>query len=43
MALHGEEGNFATLFPTHGLGSTASRDALSMLAPVCSGTVTNPV
>ncbi len=43
MALHGEEGNFATLFPTHGLGSPASRDSLTLLAPICSGTVSNPV
>ena len=28
MALHGEQGNFATLFPNHGLGSTALRDSL---------------
>jgi hypothetical protein len=43
MALHGEEGNFATLFPTHGLGSSATRDGLLMMAPVCNGTVSNPV
>ena len=43
MALHGEEGNFATLFPTHGLGGTANRDGLLMMAPVCTNTVTNPV
>jgi hypothetical protein len=43
MALHGEEGNFATLFPSHGLGGTALRDSLTMLEPLCNGTVTNPV
>jgi hypothetical protein len=43
MALHGEEGNFATLFPSHGLGGTALRDSLTMLAPLCNGTVSNPV
>jgi hypothetical protein len=43
MALHGEEGNFANLFPTHGLGSTANRDSLLMLAPICNGTISNPV
>jgi hypothetical protein len=43
MALHGEEANFASLFPTHGLGSPANRDGLTMLAPVCNGTVSNPV
>jgi len=45
MALHGEEGNFdqPAFFPRHGLGGTASRDALTILAPVCSGTVSSPV
>jgi len=43
MGLHGEEGNFPTLFPSHGLGGTAQRDALTMIAPVCNGTVSNPV
>jgi hypothetical protein len=41
MALHGEEGQFATKFPGNGLG--AARDSLLMLAPVCNGTVSNPV
>jgi len=43
MALHGEEGNFPTLFPSHGLGSTALRDSLTMIAPLVNGTVSNPV
>jgi hypothetical protein len=43
MALHGEEANFATLFPSHGLGSATNRDSLTMLAPLCNGTVSNPV
>jgi hypothetical protein len=43
MALHGEQGNFPTLFPTHGLGGTAQRDSLTMIAPLCNGTVSNPV
>ena len=42
MALHGEQGQFATRFPRNGLGDTASRDAITMFAPVCSGTVSNP-
>jgi hypothetical protein len=42
MSLHGEEGNFPTLFPSHGLGGTTLRDTLTMLAPVCTGTVSNP-
>jgi len=43
MALHGEEGNFPTLFPSHGLGGTALRDSLTMMAPLVNGTVSNPV
>jgi hypothetical protein len=43
MALHGEEGNFPTLFPSNGLGSTALRDSLTMIAPIVNGTVSNPV
>jgi hypothetical protein len=43
MALHNEHGNFPTLFPSHGLGGTALRDSLTMMAPICNGTVTNPV
>jgi hypothetical protein len=42
MALHGEEGNFTTLFPSQGLGSTAIDD-LAIIAPIVNGTVTNPV
>ena len=41
MALHGQEGQFQTLFPGNGLGG--ARDSLIMLAPVCNGTVSNPV
>jgi hypothetical protein len=43
MALHGEEANFPTLFPTQGLGGNAARDALTIIQPVCSGTVSTPV
>ncbi len=45
MALHGEEGNFdqPAFFPRHGLGGIAARDAVTILAPVCNGTITNPV
>jgi hypothetical protein len=34
MALHGEQGNFATLFPNHGLGSVALRDSLTAFTPI---------
>jgi hypothetical protein len=41
MALHGEEGLFQARFPSNGLG--AARDSLLMIAPVCNGTISNPV
>ena len=41
MALHGEEGQFQARFPSNGLG--AARDSLLMIAPVCNGTISNPV
>jgi hypothetical protein len=34
MALHGEQGDFATLFPTHGLGSVTLRDSLTAFQPI---------
>ena len=45
MALHNEHGNFdqPAFFPRHGLGGSAARDALTMFAPVCNGTIMNPV
>jgi hypothetical protein len=43
MALHGEEGQFTNKIPSNGLGSSAVRDSLTMFAPVCNGTVSNPV
>ncbi len=43
MGLHGEEGNFTSLFPSNGLGSSALRDSLTMIAPIVNGTVSNPV
>lgn len=39
LALHGEQGNFATLFPGHGLGSTTLRDSLTAFAPIVNGTI----
>jgi hypothetical protein len=39
MALHGEQGQFATLFPTHGLGSVALRDSLTAFNPIVNGTI----
>ena len=39
MALHGEEGNFATLFPNHGLGDSNLRDSLTAFDAIVSGTI----
>jgi hypothetical protein len=39
MALHGEQGNFTTLFPNHGLGSSASIDRLTAFQPLPTGTI----
>ncbi len=39
MALHGEQGNFAGLFPGHGLGSVTVQDSLIGLEPIVSGTI----
>jgi hypothetical protein len=39
MALHGEQGAFATAFPQHGLGGSTLRDSLLALAPIVNGTI----
>jgi hypothetical protein len=39
MALHGEEGNFANLFPNHGLGDTSLRDSMTAFDAFVSGTI----
>lgn len=39
MALHGDQGRFETLFPSHGLGPSTMRDSLTGLAPIVSGTI----
>jgi hypothetical protein len=43
MALHGQEAQFTALFPSNGLGSNAQRDSLTMMAPVCNDTISNPL
>jgi hypothetical protein len=40
MALHGEQGQFATVFPNHGLGSVALRDSLTAFNPIVNGVIT---
>jgi len=39
MALHGEQGNFGTLFPNHGLGNAAMQDSLTAFAPIVNGVI----
>jgi len=39
MALHGEEGNFANLFPNHGLGDSSLRDAMTAFDAIVNGTI----
>jgi hypothetical protein len=39
MALHGEQGSFSNLFPTHGLGNAALMDSLTAFNPIVSGTI----
>jgi hypothetical protein len=39
MALHGEQGNFSTLFPTNGLGSATLRDSLTAFNPIVNGVI----
>ncbi|MDH3806433.1 MAG: general secretion pathway protein GspF, partial [Gammaproteobacteria bacterium] len=43
MALHGEQGQFANVFPNHGLGNAAMQDSLTAFTPICNGTIGNPV
>ena len=43
MALHGEQGQFANIFPNHGLGAPSLRDSLTAFDPIVNGTITNPV
>ena len=39
LALHGEQGSFASLFPGHGLGGSALQDSLIAFNPVVSGRI----
>lgn len=39
MALHGQEGEFANLFPNHGLGDSSLRDAMTAFDAIVSGTI----
>ena len=39
LALHGEEANFASLFPGHGLGNATLQDSLTAFQPIVNGTI----
>jgi len=39
MALHGEQGQFSTLFPNHGLGNATLLDNITAFEPIVSGTI----
>jgi hypothetical protein len=39
MALHAEEGNFATLFQSHGLGDSSLRDSMTAFNNIVTGTI----
>jgi hypothetical protein len=39
MALHGEQGQFATKFPRHGLGNSTLQDSLIAFNPIVSGRI----
>jgi len=43
LALHGEQGQFGTLFPNHGLGNAALQDSLTAFTPIVNGIIANPV
>ncbi|PCJ47494.1 MAG: general secretion pathway protein GspF [Gammaproteobacteria bacterium] len=39
MALHGEQGQFSSLFPNHGLGNAALLDQITAFEPIVNGTI----
>ncbi len=39
MALHGEQSDFATQFPGHGLGNSTLQDSLTAFQPIVTGTI----
>jgi len=43
MALHGEQGNFGSLFPGNGLGNAALQDRLTAFTPIVNGIIAQPV
>jgi hypothetical protein len=43
MALHGEQNEFANVFPGNGLGNSTMLDSLTAFTPICNVTIANPV
>ncbi len=43
MALHNQNGNFGSLFPSHGLGNSTSQDALTAFEPIFDGSIGSPL
>jgi hypothetical protein len=39
MALHGDQGMFEAKFPSHGLGSPASRDSITAFGKIVDGVI----
>lgn len=39
MALHGEQNQFANMFPNHGLGNSTLQDSLTAFEPIVNGTI----
>ena len=39
MALHGTQGEFASLFPNHGLGNVQLRDSITAFNPIVNGSL----
>ena len=43
MALHGEQAQFGSLFPNHGLGNSILQDSLTAFTPIVNGTTAFPI
>jgi ABC-type uncharacterized transport system ATPase component len=39
MALHGEQGNFGSVFPQNGLGNSVLMDSLTAFEPIVNGVI----
>lgn len=43
LSLHGLQGQFASFFPSHGLGNATLMDSLTAFTPICNSVITRPV